>query len=126
MTAPVKSFLHRLRRKQRVLDRHLTRICAEVEKGDEHPPGRVSGILWMDKECATTAIVKLAQVQIKWAELELETLRLLQADAGQEGDIQGADLNEQEYRVLCQALEGSLKGTHPEPSIAGSLETVSQ
>lgn len=126
MTAPLNDFISRLRRKQRVLDRHLRHISTEVEKCANARPCNMSGILWVEKECATSAIVKLAQVQIKWAELELETLRLMQAHTELDDEIPAEELNEDEYRVLCQAMQVGLKDAHAEASIIGSPATLSE
>lgn len=63
-----------VRHQQRLLENHQRRIARALD-ADPATELAVAGYLWGERECATTALVKLAQVQIKWAELEWEALR---------------------------------------------------
>lgn len=116
MDPSLKHFLRCLRRQQRVLDAHLARIFAQVEQGRAVPEPGSTTALWSEKECATTAIVKLSQVQIKWAEMEFEVLRLLHGNVQETATAQpDAALDEKEYRLLCEALRRDVEASHPMP-----------
>lgn len=69
----IPAFINRVKRQQRVLERHLLHIAVVAEEG----ASAGAGVLWGEKECATSAIARLALAQIKWAELELAALRLV-------------------------------------------------
>jgi hypothetical protein len=113
MSASFSSFLRLVRHQQRVLETHQRRIARALDAGDETAPSP-SGRLWGERECATTALMKLAQVQIKWAELEWEALRH-QGAADTAGD---APLTPEEIEIYQESLRRRTAPAHSQVALS--------
>ncbi|MBY0355391.1 MAG: hypothetical protein K2Q12_06625 [Rickettsiales bacterium] len=97
------SFLKRLRRHQRVIDRQLSRIALCIDQPSDEV--RHSRHLWSEKECASSAIVKLSQMQTKWMELELQALRLLNDPVKKQTNDDALPLTEHELNLFAMAMQ---------------------
>ncbi len=83
-----------------MLDRMIFRVATHIDAGANSPDAQR---LWGDKESATSTIVKLSQVQIRWVELELDVLKLCRASVSTTSETP-RPLNDEEMEIFHHAL----------------------
>lgn len=97
---PLISFLQSLRDHRHLLDAQMQRVTALLDHNilpENHG-------LWSEKECATTALVKLSQAQLKWVEMEWEATKALLAHSHGPTEKTDSDLLPEEMENFLRAL----------------------